>query len=189
MITVRNFQEKDREAVRGVCLKTAPQEIVKTEKGRAYILAMYCDYYIDCCPDYCFVAADENDRAVGYILCAPSYKAYKRDFAVYIKKICSFDFKRGAGAFFESRVSGRFLPQYPAHMHIDILDSYQRMGTGTKLTDALAEKLKEENIPGVMLVVGANNQKGRSFYNKYGFKELRNLGGGIAMGLRINPGR
>lgn len=186
MIKIRNFEEKDREHVREICIRTAPANAVKTEKGRKYILTMYCDYYIDCCFEYCFVAADENDRAVGYILCAPSYEAYKKDFKKYIRKIFSFSFYRGVAAFFESKISGRFLPDYPAHMHIDILDGYQRMGIGTQLVDALRKKLKNEKIPGVMLVVGADNKKGRSFYNKYGFSQLRNLGEGIAMGIKIN---
>lgn len=186
MVTIRNFQKKDREAVREICIKTAPEAAVKTEKGRNYILNMYCDYYIDCCSDYCFVATDENDRAVGYVLCAPSYEEYKRDFKKYVKRLFSCSFTQGITAFFESKVSGRFLPNFPAHMHIDILDSYQRMGVGTSLIDNLREKLISENIPGVMLVVGADNKKGISFYNKYGFKQLRNLGSGIAMGLKLN---
>lgn len=186
MVTIRNFQEKDREAVREICIKTAPEAAVKTEIGRNYILTMYCDYYIDCCPEYCFVAADENDRAVGYILCAPSYEAYSRDFRKYVKRVFSFSFTRGISAFFESKISGRFLPDFPAHMHIDILDGYQRMGVGTSLVNNLREKLISENIPGVMLVVGAGNKKGRCFYNKYGFKQIRNLGSGIAMGLKVN---
>lgn len=186
MVTIRNFQEKDREAVREICIKTAPEEAVRKEIGRKYILSMYCDYYIDCCCEYCFVAADENDGAVGYIFCAPSYKAYSRDFRKYIKRIFLFSFTRGISAFFESKISGRFMPDYPAHMHIDILDGYQRMGVGTRLVDKLREKLRSENIPGVMLVVGAGNKKGRSFYKKYGFRELRNLGGGIAMGIKLN---
>ena len=186
MATIRNFQEKDREAVREICIKTAPEAAVKTENGKNYILTMYCDYYIDCCPEYCFVAADEKNEAVGYILCAPNYEAYKKDFKKYIKKIFSFSFYRGVAAFFESKISGRFLPDYPAHMHIDILDGYQRMGIGTQLVDALRKKLKNEKITGVMLVVGSDNKKGRSFYNKYGFKQLRNLGEGIAMGIKTD---
>ncbi len=186
MIKIRAFEEKDREKVREICIKTAPENAVKTEKGRRYILKMYCDYYIDCCSEYCFVAADENDTAVGYILCAPSYEEYKRDFKKYIKEIFLFSFIKGAAAFFESKISGRFMPDFPAHMHIDILDGYQRMGIGTQLVDTLRKKLKSEKIGGVMLVVGADNKKGRSFYKKYGFKQIRNLGEGIAMGIKTS---
>lgn len=186
MIKIRTLEEKDREQVREICIKTAPANAVKTEKGRKYILKMYCDYYIDCCSEYCFVAADEKDTVVGYILCAPSYEEYSKDFKKYIKEIFSFSFSRGVTAFFESKISGRFMPDFPAHMHIDILDGYQRMGIGTQLVDALRKKLKSEKIGAVMLVVGADNKKGCSFYKKYGFKQLCNLGKGIAMGIKTS---
>lgn len=183
MTSIRNFREKDRENVRNICIATAPPSAVKSEKARKYTLSMYCDCYIDCYPEFCFVAADESDRAVGYILCAPDYEKYKNDFKKYMRKIFSFSLTRGVTAFFESKISGSFRPDFPAHMHIDILDEYQRMGIGTKLVDALREKLREECIPGVMLVVGSGNRKGRNFYKKYGFRQLKNLGEGIAMGL------
>lgn len=186
MVTVRNFESRDREAVREICIATAPKAAVKSEKGRKYTLTMYCDCYIDCYPEYCFVAADESDKAVGYILCAPNCDVYKKDFKKYMRKIFSFSFIRGVTAFFESKVSGSFMPDYPAHMHIDILDDFQRMGVGTRLVDALRDKLRAENISGVMLVVGSGNKKGRSFYKKYGFSQLRNLGEGIAMGIRTD---
>lgn len=185
MVTIRSFQKKDREYVREICIKTAPKNAVKTEKGRNCILTMYCDCYIECYPEYCFVAADENDKAVGYILCAPDYERYTADFMVYAKRMFSFSLLRGITAYFESKISGRFKKNYPAHMHIDILEEYQRIGIGTKLVDALCQKLKDEKIDGVMLVVGADNEKGCRFYKKYGFNQICNLKGSIAMGLKI----
>jgi ribosomal protein S18 acetylase RimI-like enzyme len=78
-----------------------------------------------------------------------------------------------------------FAEQYPAHLHIDILEPYQRQGLGGQLMDALTARLRAKGVPGVMLCVGAGNTKGRRFYSKYGFRRLLRLPGVVVMGLRL----
>lgn len=54
-----------------------------------FLLATFCDYYIDREAEHCFIAVDEDtDSAVGYIFCAPDYQKYKRIFkAEYLPRV------------------------------------------------------------------------------------------------------
>jgi len=184
MPTIRPYQPKDKENVRYICIQTGPAAGL-TEGPRVDLeLACYCDYYIECEPQNCFVAADANDEAVGYILGAEDYRRYRerflRDYAPRVKGLVQWVKCQGS-----ARMPKLFAKKYPAHMHINILEPYQRMGLGHQLVDALTAQLRAKGIPGLMLGVGAGNVKGRSFYNKYGFKKLLHLPGGIFMGYGL----
>ena len=71
---IRPYEEKDRENVRHVCIVTAGCAD-KSEDEKQFILTLYCDYYIEKEPDNCFVIADDEDNAVGYILCAENFSS------------------------------------------------------------------------------------------------------------------
>ena len=64
----------------------------------------------------------------------------------------------------------RFYPEYPAHIHIDILKEYTGNGVCSKLMQALFEVLKEEKVPGICVLVDTNNKRAVRFYEKMGFK-------------------
>lgn len=183
MPIIRSYQPKDRERVQAVCKATGPSATPQEVK---HLLTTYCNYYIEQEPQNCFVAADEQDEAVGYILCAANYQQYYRTFRKQYMPLVK-------GLPFTSRMEcwgSAFLPRfwakrYPAHLHIDIFPDYQRMGLGTKLMDALTAHLRAQGVRGVMLVVGKNNVKGRNFYQKYGFREVVVQPFGVVMGLDL----
>lgn len=106
---IRTLQEKDIAATEEICLKTAPASAVKSEKDKLYTLYMYNRYYTRAQKDACFVAADDKDRAVGYILCAPDYQNYLADFKAHelldIRKLGFWYFLRASA---EMRVQSRF---------------------------------------------------------------------------------
>jgi len=184
MPTIRPYQPKDKENVRHVCIMTGPA--AGTPEGPAWTLelATYCDYYVECEPHNCYVVADDNDEAVGYILGAEDFRRYRerflRDYAPRVQGFANRVKCQGS-----ARLPRFFAKNYPAHMHINILEPYQRMGFGSQLVDALAANFRAKDIPGMMLGVGSGNVKGRSFYNKYGFKKLLRIPGCVVMGLEL----
>ena len=185
MVTIRPYQEKDKQAVRDICIATSSLP-VKTQRQRALLLLQYCDYYLEQEPENCFVAADEADRPVGYILCSKDFKAYQQSFLrEYLPRMRALSAFRAIGARGEIWFTGRYAARYPSHMHIDILDGFQRQGIGHRLVDALTAHLSGRS-QGVMLVVGAENEKGLSFYNQYGFQKIGSAAGALAMGLRLS---
>lgn len=184
-VSVRNYAEKDRQLVRNICIETSDMD-KSTPQKREFILSLYCDYYIDNEPYNCFVAVNENDEAVGYIICGENFDCFKKlTKEKYLKKakISSFERILAAGDIFITQL---YRKEYPAHLHIDILPEYQRQGVGHLLMNALVENLKSKNIRGVMLCVGTKNIKGMSFYKKYGFEKRLSVFGAAVMALKTN---
>ena len=182
---IRQYRPSDKQALRRVCAVTAPA--YSTDARRDALYAAYLDYYIDCEPEYCFVAATDADEAVGYVICAPDFKRYRESYfskrlpysAKLLKSAPDVWLSKRAEAMIVKKIASR----YPAHLHIDILPEGQRMGLGTALIDRLREKLSSDGIPGVFLVCGASNVKGVGFYRKYGFEEVKKIPGSIVFAI------
>lgn len=190
MAEIRAYKETDKRKVQEICLRTAnddyPFTTIEERPGADYLLSTYCDYYIDCEPESCFVLTDENDSAVGYIMCAKEQKAYRRRF---LKEYCPrvhWDRKAKVLSYSEAWLHGAFAAKYPAHLHIDILKDYRGGGNGTRMITVLLEHLKKKGIKGVHLIVSEDNPKAIRFYERCGFKTLLKFGEGRAMGCKIS---
>jgi len=189
MPTIRPYQPKDAECVHIVSMRTGPKEALETEgPARTLLFATYVDYYIEHEPHNCFVIADEEDNAVGYIFCARDYRPYREIFLrEYAPRTKGFSLPMRIECLGSVYLPGFFYKKYPAHLHIDILPEVQRMGLGTRLMDALTAHLREQGVRGVMLGVGSKNEKGKNFYKKYGFQQIGRVPFSIAMGLELSP--
>ena len=140
-----------------------------------------CDYYIEQEPQNCFVIADDNDNAVGYILCSENMKRYIRAMTPYRAAIRKMGLMQYLFAWGETVAHFPASKKCKAHLHIDILPEYQHKGLGTKLINTLTAHLKAKGIDSVMLVVNGSNINAIKFYKKNGFKEYLNFGKGILM--------
>lgn len=184
-MTVRAYENKDKENVRFVCLNSEGP-CKSTKRGINFALAVYCDYYIENEPENCFVAVDENDRAIGYIICAEDFDAFKeRFFCRYYLKIKKWEYRRRKSALRSIIPHEKYKDEYPAHLHIDILPEYQRMGLGHKLTDVLTAHLKKNGVKGIMLTTWIKNEKAKGFYKKYGFTLLEEMKNCAVYGMKL----
>lgn len=184
-MTVRPYEAKDKENVRFVCLNS-DGPCKSSARAKNFTLAVYCDYYIEKEPENCFVAADENDRAIGYVICTEDFDAFKERFVKdYYTRIKNWEFRRRKSALRSIIPHEKYKEEYPAHLHIDILPEYQRMGLGHKMTDVLLEHLKKKGIKGIMLTTWIKNEKGRGFYDKYGFTLLEEMKNCAVYGLKL----
>lgn len=182
---IRPYEERDRENVRFVCLNSEGA-CTMDEKKQNFILTTYCDYFIEKEGENCFVACDENDRAIGYVLCAENYDKYKKVFfREYLPRIERKELGSRVSAGLSAFLQKIHKKKYPAHLHIDILPEYQRMGLGHKLMDALCEHLRKKGVKGVSLTVSYSNKKGRSFYEKYGFTLLEEIKPAAVYALKL----
>lgn len=181
-IRIRPARPTDLAAMEEICLDTAVEAARKLKPMREAFLMVFCDYYVQQEIRHCFVAVDAQDVPVGYILCAPSFDRWK-------KEICAGYLDHSKNVIAKSIVKGevkameKFAASFPAHLHIDLLPSCQRMGLGTRLMDTLIAHLRDQGISGVMLGVGSDNEKGKNFYRKYGFAELTRDKQQIVMGF------
>lgn len=178
MYTIRSYKDKDRESVERICAGEAGAL-------RETFLDVFCRYYIETEPENCFIAVNEKDEAIGYILCAEDFDIWEKQFTIKYLKIAPSPITKRMG---QGTIDGlrRYANEYPAHLHIDISEEYQRKGIGTKLMDALVEYLKKKGVPGLMLSVASDNEKGIHFYRKYGFAELGRTEQEITMGIKIS---
>ena len=182
---IRPYEEKDWADVRFVCLNSEGP-CPYSEDTKHFILTTYCDYFIEKEGFNCFVATDDSDRAVGYVICTEDYDRYKKCFdEEYLTRFSDREKRRREEAYASSDIQRKYKEEYPAHLHIDVLPEYQRMGVGHRLVDTLCEHLRKKNIPGVMLTVGKNNSVGRGFYEKYGFTLLEVSGDDAAYALKL----
>ena len=184
MVEIRKYEHKDYEGVRHVCLYSdGPNN--SSKKSNDFILLTYCNYYIEHEPENCFVAED-GGRVVGYIICTADYDIFEKAFRKkYLPRVFKLGIDKYFGARFSATMQKKHKKTHPAHLHIDILPEYQRMGIGGKLVDALCSHLKSAGVKGVMLTAGASNVKGVNFYSKYGFELLEKRNGCVAYGLRL----
>lgn len=75
--------------------------------------------------------------------------------------------------------------EYPAHLHIDLLEHARGLGLGRRLIDHLLDDLRARDVPGVHLGVDEANANGIGFYEHLGFREVAREPGGILMGMRL----
>ncbi len=181
MITIRKYEDKDRENLLKICIETSSLP-TEEKKDLDFLNLMYNDYYASVEGSNCFVAVDENDEAVGYILCAENFDRYYKTFGgLYMPLIKKLGFKYYTMALGEIGVHSIYRKKYPAHLHIDILPVCQGQGTGTALVNALKEHLKSKGINSVMLSCGMGNQRAIKFYKKNDFKMVANIAGSCIM--------
>lgn len=183
---IKPYEDKYFLGVRKVCLETA---YFKNDPDSLYL--MYCDYYLENEKENCFIAVNDDDEVVGYILCAINYKKYIKIFKKeYYPKLKRASKKHAKNAKLEMALAKIMKNKYPAHLHIDILPNWQRMGIGSALMNALITHLAQESVNGIYLSCGENNTNARKFYEAKGFNLITTLFGGAIYGLlvRINNG-
>lgn len=184
-MNIRPYESRDRDDVRFVCLNCdGPSDM--SPQAEHFILSTYCDYYIEKEPHNCFVAENEEGRAIGYIICTENFDSFYDIFKKeYIPRIPEEETDHRFYASTSAVLQEKYKDSYPAHFHIDILPEYHRMGIGHKLVDTLIKHLKEKNIPAVMLAVSRENLKGDAFYRKYGFELIESTPSANVYGIKF----
>ncbi|MCX5714505.1 MAG: GNAT family N-acetyltransferase [Candidatus Omnitrophica bacterium] len=183
-ISVRPYQEIDREAVRKIFCDTAfmgqPMELFFDD--RQIMGDLLTLYYTDYEPESLFVAECAG-RIVGCLTgCTDSArkkriwsrKLFFRIFFRLLNKGLIFKRKTSrllfylARSFFKGEFNRPGIPrEYPAHFHINIHNNYRRLQAGTKLLAAFFEYLRKKNIHGVY--AATFSEQGRRFFQESGF--------------------
>ena len=181
MINIRKYQPKDKENLRRICIETSKLPNEK-QIDKDFLTVAYNDYYTENEPDNIFVAVNEDDEAVGYILCSENF----HDFYDIIKKFYLPEIKELGFNYYTMMLGEIFVhklysKKYPAHLHIDILDVCQGQGVGTRLMNELKAHLKAKKINNVMLSCGMSNKQAIKFYLKNDFKIVKNFFGSAVM--------
>lgn len=187
LITIRPYQKKDFRYVQDICVATSGFASDDTPANRVLLCAMYCDYYLDNQSSHCFVAVDENDIPVGYILCAVDTDDYQEKMAEnYLPLVRKLSSKQYFEYNAQLKIAERYVRSgYTAHLHVDILSDYHRQGIGTQLVNALQDHLKALYVEGLHLVCSSKNEVARAFYEKMGFEDIDYIVGSVVYGKKF----
>jgi len=173
---IRPYERRDRERVRMICKQTAFDDYKKDPKKLESVPVMFNDYFTEYEPEYIFVIADDEDNAVGYIICSANYEQFvKANKTVFTERLLEI-------APGEVNYLNNFLDclekikDRPIHMHLDMLEQCRRQGFGTRLIRTLMAKLKEDGHD--HLSVCCANRKAASYAlcMKLGFREIYDYG-------------
>ena len=185
-MTIRPYDKKDMENVRFICLDTAGKADA-SEYDKNFLLNTYCNYYIENEPHNCFVATDENDNAVGYVLCAEDFDSFSKIFlSKYARRHLKFKGIYRLAAKTSILEQKKHKAEYPAHLHIDLLPEYQHKGLGRQLINSLCDHLQKKGVKGVMLSVFIGNRGAIKFYEKCGFTKVKSGLTDIVFAKKLN---
>lgn len=186
-VRIRKAIPEDMDAVKYICRMTAGPTSIADERAGEVTALTYASYYIREECDTCFVLEDtDENKVVGYTLCAPNYKKFCKIYRkVDVPKIREYEKKAADFAKLIPFPYMFFGFQYPAHLHIDLMEGYRGGGNGSKLIGALSEELKSRNVKGVMLCVDSDNEGAIRFYRKNGFRIVAKGPGFKIMGQKL----
>jgi len=182
-VTIRKCRKSDQNGIMEVCFRTGymGEDLRGHFQDKKLFGYLFCLYYPQNEPETCFVA-DHKGRIVGYILGSPNTSRQERLFIVkmgwrILLRAFFITFWR-YHTDFKTLIHFLRLPQssnpdiskrYPAHLHIDILESYQHRGIGTRLMARYENFIRKLKITGIHLGTSEGNYKAIPFYKKLGY--------------------
>jgi ribosomal protein S18 acetylase RimI-like enzyme len=191
MVDIRKCVKADEKHVIEICYKTGFMGEDLTGLGlfndKTLFGYLFCSYYVRYETDNCFISVDsEINKPIGYVIGTSNTKRQRRQFILrmgwiialriltvtvwrYPETIRSLLYlSTGIG----TEVNGYSISKdYPAHLHINITEGYQRMGIGERLIHSFEENIKSE-AKGIHLSTTTKNTKAVPFYQKMGYKIL-----------------
>ena len=181
MITIRPYDKKDYRYVQQ--LGGGDESYVR----QICRCALYCNYYVDCEPQFCFVAVDENDLPVGYVLAAADldnfYEKMQQDYLPVVRKLAGSDYYRYSA---EMKVTQRYTSKgYTAHLVIFVDEQHRNKGVGSRLLAELLQKLRQSYVEGVHFVCGSKQEDVKNLLVKNGFEDIDYLSGCIVYGQKL----
>ena len=173
MYSIRKYKPSDKERLRYICKETTGEENKKNTALLDSIAIIFNDYFTEYEPDNIFVAVNEEDSAVGYVICSTDISLFRKkmlsEFSKRVKNTCPSSLPM----LYATVIAVFITPKkYRTHLHIDLLPEAQRQGLGTKLIDNLASHLKANKIANVSVMTISKRSMGYKFYVKYGFRKV-----------------
>jgi ribosomal protein S18 acetylase RimI-like enzyme len=201
---IRPYHERDLAAVYAICVQTA--DVGRDARGQYrsddLMPDLFAGPYAFLEPQLGFVL-DDGREAVGYVLGTADTAAFARAYSErWIPRLAGRypvppqppvtpEDQLLALHYRPERLLWPGLPEYPAHLHIDLLPAFQGAGYGRRLLETFAAAAAGAGAPGVHVCVVAGNVKAIGFYCRLGFETLLvdEPGGVIYLGRKLLPAR
>lgn len=171
-----------------------PESALNREPTRTIGSYLWYRAYVSLVPvTTCFVLDDGEGRAVGYCVGTSStsdfVESWRKSFAPGLSPtefpspgmrtddagLENDESRNLRRAFHNAECSSlqawpAELEKYPAHLHIDILEPFQRKGWGSVLINTLLDSVRRQGATGIHLDMVQWNTVGRNSYEKMGFE-------------------
>lgn len=202
-LRVRPIDGRDRAAVARICRLTGRggDDATGDHLDDDVLADVYATPYVVHSTGFGVVAVDDADEVQGYLLGTTDTVAFSRWFvtdwwpSVSGERVARTpaDESLLTAAADPQRMIVSCVDEFPAHLHIDLLEPARGAGMGRRLIEAAVEQLRSRRVPGVHLVVSASNDRAIAFYRRTGFVEMTEdratvPGESIVFARRIEPG-
>lgn len=196
---IRPYNTADLPALYQICLQTGDNGADATHlyDDPDILGHFYVAPYVAFEPELCFVLANPT-RPIGYVLGTANVV----NFGVYCEDNWfpplrqryplppANDRSPQAGLIrliHQGHLPDSGLEMYPAELHIDILPAGQGQGQGQKLIELFVSALYRKNVSGLHLGVSKKNEGAMRFYERLGFKPLKDYDSALVFGVRLIP--
>ncbi|KAL0949405.1 hypothetical protein HGRIS_009467 [Hohenbuehelia grisea] len=207
-IIVRRATEADEQSLSRICLLTAEAGVTAEHLHNYGELPglVYAVPYVKLPTTFGFVMeVEETGEVVGYVLASSDTRRYEQEAAekwwpelqeryplpsgdstegVYDKELKPGDYRYIKLLRKMHTAPDANIAFSPAHMHIDILEAYQRQGWGKKLIARVVMHLKEQGYDGLWVGLDTRNESAKKFYGRLGFVDINGAPNGN-MGLKF----
>jgi GNAT superfamily N-acetyltransferase len=181
-LRIRALEARDRTAVARICRLTGRggDDATGDYLDDDVLADVYATPYVEHETGFGAVAVDDADDVQGYLLGTTDTVSFSRWFVEeWWPSVSSTRVARSAAdtsllsaAADPERMLVSCVAEFPAHLHIDLLESARGAGIGRRLVEAAVEQLRGRAVPGVHLVVAASNASAVAFYRRTGFTEM-----------------
>jgi ribosomal protein S18 acetylase RimI-like enzyme len=169
-IIIRSFIDSDLEQVREIFFESSIRKNFKDQVEKDFFEWKYLGFYLHHYPTFCFVA-ELQGKILGYVVGAT--ETWTDEFIKLQPHLESFK---------------SYLPQYPAHLHINCHADSRGRGVGSMLVRRIMAEFNCRPASGVHIMTGIDSSN-REFYRKLGFdfEVLENFNGHplILMGKKL----
>ncbi len=195
---IRNYCNKDLKKLYEICIKTgdAGQDASRLYRNHKLLGHVYVGPYIKLEPSSAFIL-DYESELCGYIIGTLDsklfYKKVESEWLPCLKQKYKIPKKKLKYYNLDDKIIHSFhfpgkiidYPDYPAHLHIDILPRAQKKGIGLKMMNHFIKYLGKQNVKGLHLGVDIKNDSAIRFYKKYGLITLEEKIDSLVLGIRI----
>lgn len=201
MERIRQATSQDIPYLYEICLRTALSGLDGTDyfNDPFCVGHYYAAPYLFFEPSLCFVALDEYSRPSGYIVGTSDTASFTRwlnaswlpqlrmhyahttNFKSDYEKSIVRLINKGPGEGVWEHVG------YPAHLHINLLDTLQGKGLGKALMLTFIDAVQKVGAEGIHLGVDGRNTHAFGFYEKMGFSILKQSEWGAVFGHSLTP--
>lgn len=176
MYSIRKYTPSDKIRLRFICKETTDEANKKNQNLLESIAIIFNDYFTEYEPDNIFVAVNDENIPVGYVICATNIPLFRKKMLSEFSKRVRIIHPASIPLLLATVIAVYITKKhYRTHLHIDLLPEAQRKGLGTKLIDALCSHLASKDIKNVSVMTISKKSMGYKFYCKYGFRTISTI--------------